>query len=70
MAGRLRNLTRNPARDGHPAWSPDRRTIGFVSNRGGNRDIYVMNADGSRQRNLTGDLDQQAFGITWSPAPR
>ena len=35
------------------AWSPDGRTIGFVSNRGGNRDIYVMNADGSRQRNLT-----------------
>ena len=27
-----------------------------------------MNADGSRQRNLTRDLDQQAFGIAWSPA--
>jgi hypothetical protein len=40
-------------------------TIGFVSNRGGNRDIYV-NADGSRQRNLTPGLDQQAFGIAFT----
>jgi TolB protein len=74
----LRNLTRNPARDAFPKWSPDGRTIGFVRNRGGNPerreyggavgDIYVMNADGSRQRNLTGGLRQQAFGIAWSPA--
>ena len=63
----LRNLTHNPARDGHPAWSPDGRSIGFVSNRGNNRDIYVMNADGTRQRNLTRETDQQAFGIVWSP---
>jgi len=63
-----RNLTRNPARDGHPVWSPDGKTIGFVANRGGNRDIYVMSADGSRQRNLTADVPQQAFGIAWMPA--
>jgi Tol biopolymer transport system component len=44
--------------------------VGFVSNRGGNRDIYVMNADGSRQRNLTRGLDQAAFGIAWAPAPK
>ena len=63
----LRNLTRNPGRDGHPVWSSDGRTIGFVSSRGGNRDIYVMNADGSGQRNLTRGLHQPAFGIAWSP---
>jgi TolB protein len=66
--GGLRNLTRNPARDGHPAWSPDRRTLGFVSSRGGSRDVYVMNADGAGQRNLTDNLPSQAFGIAWSPA--
>jgi Tol biopolymer transport system component len=49
-----RNLTRNPAQDGSPSWSPDGRRIAFVSNRDG-RDggIYVMNADGSGQRSLT-----------------
>jgi Tol biopolymer transport system component len=67
---RLRNLTRNPARDGDPKWSPDGRMIGFVSNRGGNRDIYVVNTDGSGLRNLTRSLDQQAFGIAWSPGQK
>ena len=33
-----RNLTRQPAGDGHPVCSPDGRTIGFFSNRAGNRD--------------------------------
>jgi Tol biopolymer transport system component len=46
----LRNLTRTPGRDTRPAWSPDGRTIGFESWRLGNRDFYVMNSDGSRQR--------------------
>ena len=48
-----RNLTRNPARDCAPAWSPDGRKIAFASQRDGNAEVYVMNADGSGQRNLT-----------------
>ena len=48
-----RNLTRDPAQDGDPAWSPDGRKIAFVSNRDGHYEVYVMNADGSGQRSLT-----------------
>jgi TolB protein len=52
-----RNLTRSVtypfASDGAPAWSPDGRKILFVSNRGGNAEVYVMNADGSGLRKLT-----------------
>lgn len=48
-----RNLTQNLARDEHPTWSPDGRSIAFASDRDGNWEIYVMDADGSNQRNLT-----------------
>jgi Tol biopolymer transport system component len=36
-----------------PAWSPDGRTIVFVSWRDGNGEVYAMNADASEPRNLT-----------------
>jgi len=36
-----------------PAWSPDGRTIVFVSWRDGNGEVYAMDADGSSPRNLT-----------------
>jgi len=52
-----------------PAWSPDGRKIAFVSDRDLNPGIYVMNADGSRQRRLTGEADLNA-GQTWSPDGR
>ena len=52
------NLTRNPAGEGNPVWSPDGQQIAFERHVGGvgnnrNIEIYVMNADGSDQRRLT-----------------
>ena len=47
-----RNVTRNPAFDADPAWSPDGRKIAFVTKRDGSDGVYVMNADGSGQRRL------------------
>jgi hypothetical protein len=40
-------LTNSPTIDFQPDWSPDGTKIAFVSNRTGNNDIYLMNADGS-----------------------
>ena len=48
-------LTTDPASDAHPYWSPDSMKIVFHSDRSGNNDIWVMNADGSSQTQLTTD---------------
>jgi Tol biopolymer transport system component len=52
-----------------PTWSLDGRKIAFVSNRGGNFDVYVMNPDGSSQRNVTRTPGDELYPA-WSPAPR
>ena len=57
---RLRRLTHNEATV--PAWSPDGRTIAFTRN----GRIFVMNADGSRQRQLA----RQRGEPIWSPDGR
>ncbi len=60
-----RSLTRNRSSAGS-AWSPDGRKIVFVSDRDGNGEIYVMNADGSEQRRLTRDPGNDS-SPAWSP---
>ena len=63
----VRQLTHNSSIDAFPTWSPDASQIAFESNRDGNFDIYVMNADGSDQMNLTNDLPGQKEDPHWSP---
>ena len=41
------------ARDSDPSWSPDGTSIALASDRDGNPEIYVMNANGSKPRRLT-----------------
>ena len=47
-------------------WSPDNGKIVFTSERDGNQEIYVMEADGSGQRRLTAN-DSPDYGASWSP---
>lgn len=56
----------NQGSNTRPAWSPDGARIAFVSDRFGDKDVMVMNADGSRQIQLTVDVhvDDQP---SWSP---
>jgi len=66
-------LTNNPAWDGCLSWSPDEMKIAFASRRDGNNEIfygnseiYVMNADGSEQKNITNNPAYDGYP-SWSP---
>jgi Tol biopolymer transport system component len=52
---------------GDAAWSPDGSRIAFVSPRGGvDRDVFIVNADGTDLRQLT-ENNAGEFSPTWSP---
>jgi TolB protein len=58
-----RNLTAgNGMNDWAPSWSPDGKTILFLSGTNNTYDIFLMNADGTNRRRLTNwtDLGQGA----------
>lgn len=59
-------LTDDAADDMSPTWSPDGKSIAFVSERDGNREIYVMKADGTQQVNLTHHPSED-WTPAWSP---
>lgn len=53
---------------GAPAFSPDGRTIAYVSNQAGdNFSVWSMHTDGSHQHQLFGAAGQDFFGPRWSP---
>jgi Tol biopolymer transport system component len=69
----LRRLTQNAANDGLPAWSPDGKTIAFVSDQGGAWAVWAMSPDGSNRRKLFGigggglAFNWQRERISWGP---
>ena len=65
---RQRNLTRHPARDKWAAWSPDGRSIAFVSSRAGGEDVFVMRPDGTGVRNVTRTPRLKESHPSWSPS--
>ena len=75
--GNQRRLTNSHHWEWYPSWSPDGKRIAFSSKKDGNREIYVMNADGARQvrrRTKNGGEDTDpawfdpAFAFAVSPA--
>lgn len=50
-------------------WSPDGKMILFTSTRDGKEQIYVMSADGSRQRRVS-DPNSAEWAASWQPATK
>ena len=65
---REHRLTKNKAMDTYPVWSPDGRSIAFLSDRSGARfHIYVMDHNGDQQRAVVSSLQVAEAPLVWSP---
>ncbi|MHB1168650.1 MAG: S9 family peptidase [Longimicrobiales bacterium] len=70
--GVIRQLTTRDGPDSNPTVSPDGRWIAYTGYDSANDSwietkLYVMAADGSGQRLLTGDLDRSVRSLKWAP---
>lgn len=64
--GRARQLTRHPAEDSAPAFSPDGRQIAFLSRRDGADQIFLMPASGGQPQQIT--FHSEGYDLhQWTP---
>ena len=63
--GEATRVTSGNAWDAQPAFSPDGTRIAFVSDRGGNEQIWIMNADGSGARQFTDEAEARVTEPRW-----
>ena len=60
-------LTFGEAGDKMPVWAPGGRDITFLSDRGGNHDVWSKPADGTREAELLIDIEQDIATVEWTP---
>jgi len=65
--GKATRLTSGMAWDAMPRWSPDGRTVAFISDRDGGDNVWVVNADGTGLRKITKEVDNTLSSPVWSP---
>jgi tricorn protease len=65
--GDIKQLTEGPARDRNVSYSPDGKTLAYISDRSGREEIYVAPADASGEAQKLTDIDALKFGYNWSP---
>jgi dipeptidyl aminopeptidase/acylaminoacyl peptidase len=63
--GEPRQLTRGDGSDTRPRWSPDGKSLAFISTRGGSSQVWILPLDGGDPRPLT-SLSTEADGVTWA----
>lgn len=68
QGGKATRITSGMAFDGQPVWSPDGKTILFVSDRSGAENLWLMDADGGNLRQISLYDDNPVFvSPEWAP---
>ncbi|HKO97255.1 MAG TPA: S41 family peptidase [Pyrinomonadaceae bacterium] len=65
--GDIKQITESAARDRFVTFSPDGKSIAFVSDQSGREEIYVVSADGAGQLEKLTDIDALKSSYNWSP---
>jgi tricorn protease len=65
--GDIKQITESAARDRFVTYSPDGKTIAFVSDQSGREEIYVVPVDGSGPPQQLTNIDALKFAYSWSP---
>lgn len=65
--GKATRLTQGLAYDVHPRYSPDGKSIVFISDKSGNDNIWTMRLEDKEMKQITEDKDQYYVSADWSP---
>ncbi|HYW76673.1 MAG TPA: S41 family peptidase [Gammaproteobacteria bacterium] len=66
--GDTNDITRTTgAREQYPSWSPDGKTVAYVTDASGQSEIAMRPATGGKETLLTSTEDRSYYGPTWSP---
>jgi len=63
--GQARPLTQAGGSDSRPRWSPDGKSIAFISTRSGQSQVWIIPIDGGEAHQLT-SLATEADGVVWA----
>jgi len=63
--GEPRQLTRGDGSDTRPRWSPDGKSLAFISTRGGKSQVWIIPVGGGEARQVT-SISTEADGVVWA----
>lgn len=64
--GPAHQLTSSDKRDNSPRWSPDGKTLAFISSRDGSAQVWILDPSSGKASKLT-SVSTGADGVVWSP---
>ncbi|WP_445381678.1 amidohydrolase family protein [Robiginitalea sp. IMCC43444] len=65
--GTAEPLTRGLAYEVHPRFSPDGKSLLYISDKSGSENIWIMDLETKEEKQITKDKDQHFFSADWTP---